>query len=477
MEQKKKKIEIKDMMLFLLLFVWILIPNLKLIKTTSLMTGIYEYKYMQIVGLIGIYIFVFTILKKIIKNQNRKLLVKELLPVIFLIGYLIWTFFSCIFAENKHNTFYGNEYRQEGFITYLIYAGFFACAFSIESNKLKKYLLNIFIIVAVTNSLLIYIVNNGNNLLEKIIFCKDIERGVFWNQNHYGYYLLLATILSNLFFILENNRISKILYMISYIILLYFLIINNTFGCYLAILITILLFLIYCIYKKKHRFLCLISIIIFTILSICAKYNGNNIVYNNFQTFSKDISCIFDLTRQDIKSETEDDLLKINSEEEKIEETGSGRMRLWKYGIKIFFKNPILGYGADNLQVEYEKYNIDQDRPHNLFIQLATTSGIPGLILYICGVGLIIIRGFRRLESGNEIYLGMLFTIIAYLISAMFGNSMYYTSPYFFILLGMLYKQEFMTFQKNPKKILKNVLTYKNNRGIIKKYQATNEIK
>lgn len=31
-----------------------------------------------------------------------------------------------------------------------------------------------------------------------------------------------------------------------------------------------------------------------------------------------------------------------------------------------------------------------------------------------------------------------LFMVIAYLISAMFGNSMYYTSPYFFILLGFL---------------------------------------
>ena len=58
---KQKKIDIKDITLFLLIFVWIIIPNLKLIKSTSIMTEIYEYKYMQIVGLIGIYIFVFTI--------------------------------------------------------------------------------------------------------------------------------------------------------------------------------------------------------------------------------------------------------------------------------------------------------------------------------------------------------------------------------------------------------------------------------
>ena len=156
-------------------------------------------------------------------------------------GYLIWTFISCTFAENKHNAFYGDGYRKEGFITYIIYAGFFSCAFSIESNKLKKYLLNTFLVVAVTNSLLIYFVNN-NTFFEKIVFYKDIRTGVFYNQNHYGYYLLISTTLSNLFFILEKNKIMKIFYMVSYIFLLHFLIVNNTFGCYLAILITILLF-------------------------------------------------------------------------------------------------------------------------------------------------------------------------------------------------------------------------------------------
>lgn len=34
-----------------------------------------------------------------------------------------------------------------------------------------------------------------------------------------------------------------------------------------------------------------------------------------------------------------------------------------------------------------------------------------------------------------------------------------------------------MIFQNFLKKFLKNVLTYKNNHGIIKKYRATNEIK
>ena len=111
--------------------------------------------------------------------------------------------------------------------------------------------------------------------------------------------------------------------------------------------------------------------------------------------------------------------------------------------MKIFLERPILGYGADNLESEYKKYDIEQDRPHNLIIQLATTSGLPGCILYMIAIGLILVRTFKRLNDSNCIYTIVFFAVIAYLISAMFGNSMYYTSPYFFILLGFIMNKKF----------------------------------
>ena len=42
-------------------------------------------------------------------------------------------------------------------------------------------------------------------------------------------------------------------------------------------------------------------------------------------------------------------------------------------------------------------------------------------------------------------------TAMCYFISSMFGNSMYYTSPYFMILLGLL-----ISFNRNRKNIKKN---------------------
>ena len=82
-----------------------------------------------------------------------------------------------------------------------------------------------------------------------------------------------------------------------------------------------------------------------------------------------------------------------------------------------------------------------QDRPHNLILQLLTTSGLPGCILYMSAVGIILIRGLKNIDMKNDLLVVCLFTSIVYLISSMFGNSMYYTSPYFYIILGFLMKE------------------------------------
>ena len=52
--------------------------------------------------------------------------------------------------------------------------------------------------------------------------------------------------------------------------------------------------------------------------------------------------------------------------------------------------------------------------------------------------GIIIKRSVKNFNIEDTVQVVSLFVIIAYLISAMFGNSMFYTSPYFFVFLGFL---------------------------------------
>ena len=420
----RKNIKTRDVLITILFTIYLILPLLKMIKVTSMFINIYEYQIMEIIAIIGIYFFAFEIYRISKKGIDKKQIIKELLPILIFIAYLIWTLISCIFALDKEKAFYGDLYRKDGYITYLIYAGFFLCAYLISSEKIRKYLLSLFIIIVVLNIILINLTSNYIEML-KVFYIQNIQQGVFYNSNHYGYYLTIATLVVCILFVTENNKVLKLLYGLAYIVISYNLILNNTFGSYLACSITILAFMIYCIYNKKYIIFSIVSLLIFIIMSCITQYKGENLVFNNFKNFFRDTDILLDDTQKSSN----------------WEEAGSGRARLWKYGVIIFMQKPILGYGAENLESEYAKYNINQDRPHNLIIQLATTSGLPGLLLYISGIGLMLFRGFKRLNKESDIYIVLYFSVIAYLISAMFGNSMYYTSPYFFILLGFLNKK------------------------------------
>ena len=272
--------------------------------------------------------------------------------------------------------------------------------------------------------------NNGH--LYNIFDFNNIDTGVFSNSNHYGYYLLLVLLTSFLLFITEKTKVNKGLYLISYIFILYYFIKNNTFGCYIAFTVTAIIYFIYSIYIKKNITSSVIGLIIFVIMSFVVQIDGQSLVSKNVIVLFNDISKILNINL-DNKEE-------LNEDNSNWEKAGSGRAVLWKYGIQFFLEKPIIGYGPENLEQEYARFDINQDRPHNLLIQLATTSGIIGMLSYCTAIGIIIIKGIRCFSRKDSVQKLVLFAVVAYLISAMFGNSMYYTSPYFFIFLGWLMK-------------------------------------
>lgn len=364
-----------QIMIVTLLSIWFFIPILKEIVKLSSFIQRYEYIFMEFVGIIGIYILVLKVYKNFNKSENKREYLKEILPIVILSIYMIWTLISCVFSPNKNFAFYGTEYRKDGYLTYLIYAGFFALAYILASNKYKKILLNLFLIIAVSTIILMELANH--KILFQIFWMKNTTIGIFENSNHYGYYLLLATIISNMLFLTEKSKAVKVIYAVVYSFLLYYLILNNTLGCYLALFVTlIMLFIYYYIYINKTWYLPIISIIIFIIMSCLVQTNGKNIAVSNIKSLGNDFFKILYL------------LEKSDNENKKIEagKAGSGRIRLWVNGTKFFIERPLLGYGPENLREKYKEVGIDQDRAHNLIVQLATTSGLPGLLLYITAI-------------------------------------------------------------------------------------------
>lgn len=418
----------KEIVIFLLLMIWFLIPVFKEIVNVSLITIRYEYVFIELIGVIGIYMICLDFYKNYNERENKKQYIKQILPIIIFVLYMLWTLISCFTSSNKEYAFYGTQFRRDGYITYIAYGAFFSIAFLLGSKKIKKILLNIFLISAVSTIILMELANN--KILYQVFWMKDVTIGVFDNSNHYGYYLLIAIMVSNMLYLTEKNKLIKIVYAAVYAFLLYYLIYNDTLGCYLALFISLMMILVYCVYKKKKICLAIISIVIFIIMSCMVQKWGTNIVIYNIKSFFPDFNAIIE------SLENRDD----KEKEKRAGQAGSGRIKLWKNGIKFFFERPILGYGPENLREKYKEVGINQDRAHNLIIQQATTSGLPGLVLYLLAIGIILKKAFIKMKKDDEnTFLTItFFTVCAYLISAMFGNSMYYTSPYFFIILGFL---------------------------------------
>ena len=437
---KEKVMKILEGVLFALLLVWMVLPIIQTIRAVYSIIPLSDwyFGFMRIVGIVGIGASTFVIYDKIKNSENKKQTIKELLPIFIFVLYMGWTLISCYLSSNKYTAFNGSFYRKEGYYMYINYAGFFLCAFLLKNPKLKKILLNTFII----SSIFLIIMSRmslKSELLRKIFVNNDIETTVFAQFNHYGYYLMMTSICALGLFITEKNKVLKLLYLVAYTLISYALIYNNTFGCYLATAIFLILYAIYALIKKKDRIAIFSAITIFVILSCNITLWGVNVAYRNISEFALDIKTIIaKVMNVEVSTNTEEKTEEQLEIDKKFEKVGTSRMALWVNGIEFIKNRPIIGYGPDSLKQKYASLSINQDRPHNLIIYLACVSGIPGMLIYITAVGIIVIKGMKKLLKENKQESIYLIIIITYLMSSMFGNSMFYTTPYFFIFLGSL---------------------------------------
>ena len=300
--------------------------------------------------------------------------------------------------------------------------------------KNKKLLLKLFNKLLFVEVILGIISLLDNSLTYSLMNNQESYTGIFSQFNHYGYYLMFGVITSIFMFLNNKKIIFKLIYLLIYTFLLQILVLNDTFGCFFAI------YIIYYVFFKK-RFKCIIPIMCVFILvcSTTKKYNYN-IVYKNFSGLFGDVKLVNDTIKE---SKKEKDKKKKEEILNKMNGVGTTRGTLWRYGFKYIIESPIIGHGIESTKQLYLMDKVNQTRPHNILIQFGIFTGIPGIILYIVFIGSILIRNLKKIKSLDDISILSLFIVICYFISSMFGNSMFYTSPYFFIFLGITCKNAF----------------------------------
>ncbi len=389
-----------EKLIFIFLCIWCFTPTIVLVMS-KISVSFKSVIWYSLMSTMGIFLLILSLVQMLEKKDFKKF--------IWIFIFLLWAFICSLMGNDIKLSLYGSEYRGEGLITYFLYGGYFMGAFYLNKKEVIFNLMKVLSVSAVIFSFL------------QSIFIQPEGESIFYQFNHFGYYLMFSCIVSVFCFLIEK-KMKKGLFFLFYLYLLYQLIINNTFGSYLALFITLILYLGYSIFIHKKIWSILILILSFLILSFSVKDNeGKSIEEKNFTVLKKDVVAV--TTQKD---------------ETAVLNAGTNRGLLWKKGIEFIIKEPIFGYGIEGAEREYYKENIMMDRPHNIVLQMALFTGIPGMLLYIGFVLSLFIRNLWKIKKLGEIEISVCFIAGCYFISSMFGNSMYYTTPYFLIFLGFV---------------------------------------
>ncbi|MBP7175519.1 MAG: O-antigen ligase family protein [Thermoclostridium sp.] len=380
--------------------------------------GTYWVQFIRFIGFSGIFLMLLVLWKNIIMHHQDKRLSKILKshPVpLFLLLLLVWSVFSYAFSSNKTLSLYGTPYRNEGILTYFAYAGIFCCGYILKEQRFRVNLMRIFVLSATILSILMLINQPELNLLLSFKY----KAAMFQNINHYGYFLSLATMLAAALS-LREGRLNKasLFWLLPFAILVAALITNKSFGPYVAVVMgLIFLFVLTFIYTKKARLCAGILVLVFILLSFGMNLKSNYLT-QEAKTLTKDI-------------------VNIVENNETAPKAGSNRWILWKLGIKYTLEKPIFGYGPENLQARYTLDNLNHDRPHNEFIQLSASLGIPALVFYCCALFFFFLPLLKNMKKLNPEIIGLYAAILSYLASSFVGQSMYCSASFYFAFLGL----------------------------------------
>ena len=215
--------------------------------------------------------------------------------------------------------------------------------------------------------------------------------------------------------------------------------------------------------KSRLRFKALpIVLAIFAVASYSiTNTKDEKIVVKNFSYIAQSISDILNAEeKKDIDTNVKKEIVGISGEEILVEtvsaeastdekdlsdidagDAGSGRWKLWVGAVEIVMNNPkifLIGAGLENLIYEYSAIGIGEGRSHNLVLQLSGTVGVPAMLCYVAGMVLIFFKALPYMRRWDMYtYMGM-FVMVSYLITALTGNSAFYTSGYFYIFVGFV---------------------------------------
>lgn len=420
---------------FFILLLWCLLPiyyTIERVYWTIVAVNDYQHGYaitaghqyaMRVIGMISLYVAIFYLLSRLcVHNKNTWKKIKAEPWHFLLLLMLAWGGISTLLAKDLHVAWVGDGYLGEGYRAYLYYAGIYVCAFIITKSKLKWIALNIFNIVANIVSLTIVIVDYTEIEFLKLVFPGQLS-GVFFHFNHAGYYINMGIVCAMGLYLHAKGTKSRIWYAVSIVLQVFGILVNSTLGAFIGTCGALVMILIFFVRRYSKWSLHMLTPVIIVVALVIASYFG--CIPNSK---GEDMRVNFELLFKDSQS--------VSDSEGDVASIGHGRGNYWIQSLNMIPGSPIFGYGPDHLDGYYSQL-MAINRPDNEFIQHAVFMGVPALLFYLGALIMLFVHQMKQMKELDRTILIAAGCMIAYLISAQFGVSAFYTTPYLYMFWGM----------------------------------------
>ena len=340
--------------------------------------------------------------------------------ILFFIA-MAWMLIAVIVDGWTDITILGDGYRNEGILSYWGYiAVLFFSASLIKNDKVKRFLADVTLVLSL--AALAYAVWHYYYYMPMIDFTvkEDYPSSVFIHFNHYGYYLAVNLMLAAMLFTVSKSLKRKVFYSICFGANTVMLNLNNTFGAWLACAVGFVFALIaFAIKDKRFNFKVLATFVAFMAVTIVMTLLGHGQLNELLKFFG--------------------DVKEVASNPSGSDDAGTKRWALWKATVGFIKERPLFGFGIEGID---DRLNAaaGSGRTHNEYLQYAVTFGIPEAVAYTAACIGVFVRNFRRKKLLSGVTLVCLTVAFTFLVSACFGITLYNTSPYLFIFLGLGYR-------------------------------------
>lgn len=370
---------------------------------------------------LGVLTLIYDAFALVLIRPRVKKMLRSALWYVLLLALMLWAIVCTLLCGDPVQGFKGGTYMRDGLSSYFVFAGVFVCAATLRTEGQRRLVLRLYSGVTCFLALLMIVQEWTRNPF--LDYCFPSYRAVTFNQfNHFGYILSMGTLaLAGLY--LHDRRGDgrfRFVYLAGFGLLVYAVLINDSFGAFVAILAALpVAYTFYIRHGGKCSLGAAMPALVF--VAVVAAYAlglapNSHTVADNFAQFGTDIS-------------------NIASGAEAAATAGTGRMTLWRETLTRISQRPIFGFGPEGFYGDYAIEN--NESPHNEYLQIAGYLGIPGLLMYLGALVTLARDHWKRIRALSPMVLAVSGVTVAYLISACFGNPVFNTAPCFWMFLGM----------------------------------------